>query len=116
MCGKCTIQNVVESNGDVYPCDFYVLDEYHCGNVLDTDLLAARDCSRAKAFAYREEPQLCAACPFQPMCHGNCKRLRSVFMNETQCGYQRFLLYAYPKLKEVVEIGAGRKKRWEVTG
>lgn len=116
MLGECQFQYVVESDGSLYPCDFYVLDEYHCGNVLDTDLLAARDCSRAKAFAYREEPQLCAACPFQPMCHGNCKRLRSVFMNETQCGYQRFLLYAYPKLKEVVEIGAGRKKRREVTG
>lgn len=116
MLGECQFQYVVESDGSLYPCDFYVLDEYHCGNVLDTDLLSARDCSRAKAFAYREEPQLCAACPFQPMCHGNCKRLRSVFMNETQCGYQRFLLYAYPKLKEVVEIGAGRKKRREVTG
>ena len=31
MLGYCTPQFVIESNGDVYPCDFYVLDAYRCG-------------------------------------------------------------------------------------
>ena len=38
MLGRCAPQFVVESNGDVYPCDFYVLDQYRCGNV-QTDSL-----------------------------------------------------------------------------
>lgn len=116
MLGECQFQYVVESDGSLYPCDFYVLDEFHCGNVLDTDLCSARDCDRAQAFRDREEPKLCASCPFQPMCHGNCKRLRSTFMDEAQCGYQRFLLYAYPKLKEVIEKGVRIQKRREVSG
>ena len=29
--GVCGIQNVVEADGEVYPCDFYVLDEYKLG-------------------------------------------------------------------------------------
>lgn len=116
MLGECQFQYVVESDGSLYPCDFYVLDEYHCGNVLDTDLRSARDCSRAQAFLCREEEQLCKSCPFQPMCHGNCKRLRSAFMDEAQCGYQRFLLYAYPKLKELIEKEARKQKRREVSG
>ena len=30
--GCCGIQNVVEADGSVYPCDFYMLDEYCLGN------------------------------------------------------------------------------------
>lgn len=30
--GTCQIQNVVEADGSVYPCDFYALDEYWLGN------------------------------------------------------------------------------------
>ena len=26
MYGKCSMQNVIESDGTVYPCDFYALD------------------------------------------------------------------------------------------
>lgn len=31
--GICSFQNVVEADGSVYPCDFYVLDEYNLGNL-----------------------------------------------------------------------------------
>ena len=27
MIGHCTLQNVIEADGSVYPCDFYVLDD-----------------------------------------------------------------------------------------
>src|SRR5699024_5362855 len=33
MSGVCSFQNVVESDGSVYPCDFYVLDEWKLGNL-----------------------------------------------------------------------------------
>ena len=33
MLGCCTVQNVVEADGEVYPCDFYVLDPYKLGNL-----------------------------------------------------------------------------------
>ena len=36
--GFCESQNVVEADGSVYPCDFYVRDEYKLGN-LNEDLL-----------------------------------------------------------------------------
>ena len=31
--GVCSFQNIVEADGSVYPCDFYVLDEYRIGNL-----------------------------------------------------------------------------------
>lgn len=33
MSGTCSYQHVVEADGEVYPCDFYVLDEYKLGNL-----------------------------------------------------------------------------------
>ena len=38
MLGFCTAQLVVEADGSVYPCDFYVLDQYCCGNLQDQTL------------------------------------------------------------------------------
>jgi uncharacterized protein len=31
--GFCTVQNVIEADGSVYPCDFWALDEYKLGNI-----------------------------------------------------------------------------------
>ena len=33
MTGQCAVQFVVEGDGGVYPCDFYVLDEWRMGTV-----------------------------------------------------------------------------------
>lgn len=37
--GKCQPQFVIEADGSVYPCDFYVLDNYNLGNIKDNTLL-----------------------------------------------------------------------------
>ena len=31
--GVCSLQNIVEADGSIYPCDFYVLDGYKLGNL-----------------------------------------------------------------------------------
>ena len=36
--GRCQPQLVVEADGSVYPCDFYCLDEYRVGNILENSL------------------------------------------------------------------------------
>ncbi|MEG1427843.1 MAG: radical SAM protein, partial [Oscillospiraceae bacterium] len=33
MSGICSMQNVIEADGTVYPCDFYVLDAFSLGNL-----------------------------------------------------------------------------------
>jgi len=37
MSGICSCQFVIEANGGVYPCDFYVSDEWLLGNILEMD-------------------------------------------------------------------------------
>lgn len=45
MLGMCGMQYVVEADGSVYPCDFYMLDQYRLGN-LNTDSIAQIDARR----------------------------------------------------------------------
>ena len=88
------MQMVVEADGSVYPCDFYVLDEYRCGSVL-TDSFAAMEASEpAQAFLSAPTPlhPLCGDCRAFPLCGGGCRRTREFFAAEDgYCPYQDFL-------------------------
>ncbi len=78
--GTCTMRQscdsyaVVEYNGDVYPCDFFVEAGWKLGNI-HTDTwpeLAQR--TRRRDFASRKlEPHPeCTACSYFPLCRGGC--------------------------------------------
>lgn len=80
MNGHCSHQLVIEGNGNVYPCDFYCLDEYLLGNVNDTSLKALS--RSASAIGFIEESltaaERCKTCPFYKMCRGGgCKRSKA---------------------------------------
>ena len=34
MRGVCSCQHIIESDGSVYPCDFYTYENYNIGNIL----------------------------------------------------------------------------------
>jgi uncharacterized protein len=82
--GNCTMHEtcdsyvVVESNGDVYPCDFFVESSWKLGNiVLDSWPEIARRTRRysfasTKTLAHSE----CQACQYQSICHNGCPKLR----------------------------------------
>lgn len=100
MLGACAPQFVVEGNGDVYPCDFYVLDRFRLGNIRTDSLEAMATCDALRAFL--DEPRracsMCATCPFERICHKNCKRLNTCYYREDYCGYRDFLEYAAPDM------------------
>ncbi len=82
--GTCTMHEscdsyvVVEYNGDVYPCDFFVESTWKLGNVNDDSWpeLARRN-SRAAFAAKKSVPHAeCSVCEFQHLCHGGCPKLR----------------------------------------
>lgn len=78
MNGRCSIQFVVEGDGSVYPCDFYVTDEWKLGNV-NTDTFAALYRSpKAQAFigASVVLPEDCRNCPILNLCRNGCRRDR----------------------------------------
>lgn len=110
MLGRCAPQFVVESDGSMYPCDFYALDEHRVGDIRNDDLEAMATCEAMHAFL--REPRCacsqCADCPFEGMCHRNCKRLNIAYYDEGYCGLREFLEYAYPGLQRVARMFARR--------
>ena len=87
MRGVCSPGFLVESTGDVYPCDFYALDEWKLGNIREHSLRQLHRAPQAKAF---EEvslpvPDGCRACPFYALCRNGCRRER-----DPETGIYRF--------------------------
>jgi uncharacterized protein len=91
----CHPQFVVEANGDVYPCDFYVLDEYRLGNLTKMSISKAFGEAMHCGFLTSRSrlPGACAKCKYLKACNGGCKRMENVmYVNESgYCGYRAFL-------------------------
>ncbi len=103
MLGFCSPQYVVEANGNVYPCDFYVLDKYVCGNVLTHSFEQIRD-SQVMSDFLREDKRmsaLCRDCSFRRMCYGNCKRMNVTMFDDEGCGYKEFLEFAQSSMSDI---------------
>ena len=110
--GQCRAQMVVEADGSVFPCDFYCLDQWRTGNLLEQSL--EEICRSPVAAAFQARPQdlsaLCGSCRFFPMCGGGCGRLRSaVCGGNGKCGYQTFLDKC---IKPIEQIAASLRKTW----
>ena len=74
--GRCSCNLTVEANGNVYPCDFYVLDRYLLGNLKDTsleDMITSDTSKRFIAESCVEQPE-CAECRWRPLCRTGCRR------------------------------------------
>lgn len=94
--GRCMPQVVVESDGSVYPCDFYAIDQYRVGNLADSTMEEIYTCSAMEAFRNRptENLKLCHSCRYRGICGGGCPRMRREVcggLDAKQCGYQLFL-------------------------
>lgn len=104
MLGKCAPQFVVEGDGSVYPCDFFVLDEYKCGNVHDHSVYELLGKSTMIKFLNESNnpSSACDSCSFKNICHSNCKRQNVVLFDESgYCGYQDFLNHSYESMIEI---------------
>lgn len=103
--GQCTVQYIIESNGDVYPCDFYAIDRYCLGNLMSNTLSSMKNNENAQKFLHEKHPisKLCSNCEFVNICHGNCKRMTPVLFNDHYCGYRAFLNISYKKFYEIAK-------------
>lgn len=106
MLGCCTNQYVVEADASVYPCDFYVLDEYKIGNLLENSF-AELDKKRT-AIRFVEKSMIpdehCRKCKWGFLCRGGCRRDRerekfgTLGKNYFCEAYQDFFEYAWERL------------------
>lgn len=87
--GRCSIQNIIEADGSVFTCDFYVTDEFNLGNVHTHSFTDMEHCSTALDFQKPLELEpLCEKCKYVKICNGGCKRQRVCFLKEDSCGYR----------------------------
>lgn len=69
---------VVEYNGDIYPCDFFVRPELKLGNILADDWATLQQKPLYKWFGARKREWVhaCDECPYLAFCAGDCPKNR----------------------------------------
>ncbi len=103
MSGRCACYFVVEADGSVYPCDFYVLDEWQLGSIFEGSFAALQSSETAQRFIGGSaclDPK-CRACKWYPLCRGGCRRDREAERNYFCQSYMDFFEYALPRLQEL---------------
>ena len=103
--GRCSMQNIVEANGDLFPCDFYVLDEHRIANIQDKDFQLFEGIPMEKSF-FKEGMKRgtgCKECKWYPLCRGGCKRDYTEAGRNYFCSaYQGFFTYAIERMEWIV--------------
>jgi uncharacterized protein len=111
MVGCCGPQYLVEADGSVYPCDFYGLDQFRLGNILQ-DTWAELDKAREELGFIRQSQQVpaeCRECQWYFLCRNGCRRDRlegaDGLGRNYYCGvYQDFFSYALPRLQRALVL------------
>ena len=115
--GFCAGQFVIESDGSVFPCDFYCTDNWKTGNILDMSFDEIYNSQTMQKFLETSlyakysaaEGEKCASCTVYYLCRGGCRRDRD---NETD-GFAKsnvycealfnFYRFAEPYLKDIAK-------------
>lgn len=112
MNGVCSRQFVIEADGSVFPCDFYMLDQWLLGN-FNSDSIEDVEKKREELQFIEKSKHMdssCKNCKWIYLCRGGCRRDRIPLENELlgknrYCNsFREFFEYAYPKLVEIVNL------------
>lgn len=107
MNGCCSIQYVCEANGNIYPCDFYSIDEYLLGNINQNSIAEIDD--KRKELRFIEDsmniPDKCRACKYLNLCRTGCRRDKEISGNINKNFYCSSLFNFFNKnLDKLIEL------------
>jgi uncharacterized protein len=107
---ECGPYFVVEHNGDIYACDFFVEEQWRYGNIHQMRFHHIPRLERYKQFRARKTAGLdeCRACEWFALCHGGCPKYRVMLGDAARptyfCeAYRMFFEHAHPTLKKMAE-------------
>jgi uncharacterized protein len=111
---------IIEQNGDVYPCDFFINNKYKLGNVGTESLEDILNSPVYKEFLNLKPnlPKKCQSCQYIDLCHGGCPRNRTWSFEEDKTlvdvdyfcqSYKQIYAYAHERMEIVAQ---NVKKRW----
>ena len=115
MLGFCSCYFVIEGDGSVFPCDFYVVDKYKLGNIAQSSFSELRASPNALLFTEQSKyvSEECRECKWINICRGGCRRNREPFVDEKPglniyCNaYKQFFEYAYERMCHLASIARG---------
>lgn len=112
MNGFCPPNLVVEADGGAYPCDFYVLDEWRLGNILENsidEIFASENSRRFRERSHKIDDK-CRTCRYLTLCRGGCARYRltepdGTLGRQKYCeSYMEFFDSCAPKIAELARL------------
>ncbi len=107
--GACGSYLVLESDGSVYPCDFYCLDPFFLGKIQDMTIEQLLSSPGMQSFRKKNGLSLkdCMSCPHVKICHGGCRREWGMHGQQAYHPYcdalKSFFDHARPRLREIAE-------------
>ncbi len=116
---RCSHYMVVEHNGDVFPCDFFVRADLKIGNITEQDIPELANSPIVEEFAsakgrWNED---CDACRFLTLCHGGClkdrERAHGHFNDKTYLcpSYKKFYSHTFDWFKQTADRIMARQKK-----
>ena len=112
MRGLCSAQHVIEADGSVYPCDFFVFEKYKLGNVHNADFHTMH--IKRNELKFIEESAItnneCKSCSYYFLCRGGCKRYRmmtedSDYQKNYFCSsFKKFFDYSGERLAQLSKL------------
>jgi len=112
MRGECAKGTIIEADGSLYPCDFYVVDEWKIGNVMNEsfeELISNPQMDKFVQISRNINPE-CKTCEYYMLCRGGCKRHKEHSINDDVLSnifcesYKMFYKHAYDKLVYVARM------------
>ena len=111
MTGCCSAYPVIEADGSVYPCDFYVLDDCKLGTVQENtfaEMLTGENAVRFMTPSHQVHKD-CAGCQYGFLCRGGCRCDRGVMPDGTLAvnryceGYKMFFAHAMSRMMDIAK-------------
>ncbi|MBU0753925.1 MAG: anaerobic sulfatase maturase [Planctomycetes bacterium] len=122
----CTLQEtcgsylVVEHNGEVYACDFYVTADWKLGNLRENRLIDMLNAPRQQNFGEIKAalPHKCGHCPWLIYCRGGCPKDRLLSehkppLNHLCRAYQAFFEHVHPRMQRLAADWTRQRKAAE---
>jgi uncharacterized protein len=107
---ECGVYLVVEHNGDVYPCDFFVEPRLKLGNIRGKKLIDMLNSDPQRAFGARKSslPETCMSCRWLRFCRGGCPKDRRFNPTNRELNYfceayKMFFDHADSRLKKLAD-------------
>lgn len=86
---ECINTLIIEQNGDIFPCDFFMSDRWKLGNIGSDDLESITKSDTYKEFRHLKLvlSDKCNTCKWKNKCYGGCPRNRNYRNNEYNIDY-----------------------------